>query len=467
MEDLDKKYIKQLDEIADSIQQSEHLEAYLNSEEEDGGEPYFLELQKEFEPRIDEIYREVANLHPMQLLDLENRLMDERFEGLYMPRILAYSVLRGIVDDKIKYIKPQSHFRTVLLALSHSPNFEFLTHRIGQSIQVGFALSSDIWINNLLNEIGNKRVRIFFNSMRIRKYRDVEERLKGLVSMRHQFKGVNFYTAYFPQEEVELRTWYPEVKEFLMQRVILGSDNSNLGDTISTFSAKKEFWTHWEFVYLFGLIINYFDGDDKVKKVLTTTLNSCRKQSDFFVDVYFDFLKELLSSKRLQVFSECNKRVFELKESSIKDKFNAYYDLMDLINSEGYESEETLAKVQKFYFMNEGLSTINECLRFNMLSHFKNELEGLDAEDYPTYMELYKNMAQYVNIFNNQQFNQAIGNITLNYLKKLLKHFTDKRSREYQDIKKFVSAAFRDLQFMSDKEIANLFKSKRKITPKK
>jgi hypothetical protein len=43
-----------------------------------------------------------------------------------------------------------------------------------------------------------------------------------------------------------------------------------------------------------------------------------------------------------------------------------------------------------------------------------------------------------------------------------LKFYTDKRGKDYQDIKKFVRAAFLDLGFMSDKELIELFKTKRK-----
>ncbi|MFT4568731.1 MAG: hypothetical protein ACI9FN_003700, partial [Saprospiraceae bacterium] len=39
---------------------------------------------------------------------------------------------------------------------------------------------------------------------------------------------------------------------------------------------------------------------------------------------------------------------------------------------------------------------------------------------------------------------------------------TQKRSKDYQDIKKFVSAVFQDLGFLNEKQVKELFKTKRK-----
>lgn len=463
MEKLSAEFEMIIQELAEEVQGSEFLEAYLNAEDDQEEHANYVQLQQTFEPQIQEIYQHLADNQPLQIIDLETHLLDERFEGLYLPRILAYTVLRGVVSNNFKYIKPQDHLRLVILTLANSSNFEMLTQRIGQSLQLGFALSSDIWVTNLINEIGNKRVRSFMASQRLLKYRDASERAIGLASMRRQFAGENFYTTQFPETGVELRTFYPELKEFFLQRIILKLDNENLAPAISKFAENKEFWNYDEFVYLFGLIINYFDLDDKSTKVLAKTLNGCRKDVPGFVDNYFEFLRELLASSRLNVKTDCDKRVSNLIDrSNIEDQFNAYYDLMDTIRSKGYDSEETLAEVQKFYFMNEGLSTINECVRLTLLAYFNKIITELEAEEYSRYMELSKVISQYINVFTNQQFNQLVGEVCLRYLKKLIKFYTDKRSRDYQDIKRFSTAIFLDWKFMKDKEIAELFKTKRK-----
>ena len=67
-----------------------------------------------------------------------------------------------------------------------------------------------------------------------------------------------------------------------------------------------------------------------------------------------------------------------------------------------------------------------------------------------------------MSIFSNQRFNQDVKEASLKYIKRLLKKYTDKRGRDYQDIKKFVKTTFLDLGFMTDKQIVEFFKTKRK-----
>jgi len=65
-------------------------------------------------------------------------------------------------------------------------------------------------------------------------------------------------------------------------------------------------------------------------------------------------------------------------------------------------------------------------------------------------------------IFGNQQFNQDIEKLSLTYIGKLLNVFTDKRAKDYQDVKRFVSTQFVDFNFLTDKEVVELFKTRRK-----
>ncbi len=48
------------------------------------------------------------------------------------------------------------------------------------------------------------------------------------------------------------------------------------------------------------------------------------------------------------------------------------------------------------------------------------------------------------------------------FVDKLLKKFIDKRAKDYQDVKRFVSTQFVDMGFMKDKEVVELFKTRRK-----
>jgi hypothetical protein len=52
--------------------------------------------------------------------------------------------------------------------------------------------------------------------------------------------------------------------------------------------------------------------------------------------------------------------------------------------------------------------------------------------------------------------------LSMRFVKKALRVFTDKRGRDYQDIKKFVSTTFVDLGFLKEKEVVEMFKTRRK-----
>jgi hypothetical protein len=89
-------------------------------------------------------------------------------------------------------------------------------------------------------------------------------------------------------------------------------------------------------------------------------------------------------------------------------------------------------------------------------------MTNIDVQDYTEYIELSKIFPVYMNIFSNQQFNYELKELCLKYVKKLLKKYTDKRGKDYQDIKKFVKTNFVDLGFMKEKELVEFFKTRRK-----
>jgi len=93
MKALAQAYIDKLDQIKKDIQDSDLLAKYLEEEEEE----LFKEFQLKFEPIIDDLHKEVAQNHPLQLHTFEEALLDEQFEGLFLPRILGYAVMRGQV----------------------------------------------------------------------------------------------------------------------------------------------------------------------------------------------------------------------------------------------------------------------------------------------------------------------------------------------------------------------------------
>ena len=221
-------YIDQLKEVAKEIQASELLETYR---EEETDETY-RELADAFEPQLFDIHKEVNNHYPLEIEAFENEFRDEDLEGLLLPRLLGFSVLRGYYGDNYKYTTPQDHFKDLLLAIVHSPNFDNLISRIGQTVQLGFALSSDIWITNLLDEVENKKIKQWLQSQKLDKYYEPEERRKTHTRYKNQFKSHNYFTAKIPATPGDFKLQYPSLKYFLFQRQRLRLDNSNIKPAI-------------------------------------------------------------------------------------------------------------------------------------------------------------------------------------------------------------------------------------------
>ena len=304
MESLDKAYIDRLEEIKSAVQSSEQLQNYLETEESDE----YLELRRAFEPVLHDLYQEVADNKPMQLFSLEEKLMDEQLEGLYLPRVLGYSILRGAINDQYKFIRPQEQFKRILLAITRSSNFDVLNRRIGQTVQIGFALSSDIWITNFIQTLASKRVRDFLTEQKLPKYRELTARKIGYEKYKRQFSDFNFFIADFPTELKELRVFYPELKNFFVERILLDKPVDNLDPYVEKLAASNEMWDKQEFIYLIGLISNYFAFSPKTTTEINNAINTSRANNPAFTTTYFEFLKELLLSD-IPVDSNCNDRI--------------------------------------------------------------------------------------------------------------------------------------------------------------
>lgn len=460
MEALLKEYQSTLDSIKEEIQNSEELTAYLDEE----GEEEYKALIEKFENKIHDVYVEVANQNPLQIIALENYLLNNDFEGLYLPKALGYTVLRGRIDDNYNYDRPQQQFKKALEFIIASSNFDQIKQRVGQSIQIGFALSSDIWITNIINSVNNKQVKSFLDSQNMLKYHDIRNRKTAYIKYSKQFQSLNFYTADFPSNTQELFREFNLLKSFLLYRSSqLADKNGSLMSHISTLiKSHDNFNRDSRFVELLLIISMKFDLPNTDISVISTYFNELRSRPGF-EEKFFNMMVRLHSEIRLDPIAE--KRLVEIFDKSQNDKVSELYKVLDIIHGSGYMNEDAINATREFYYSNEGLSPQNTCIRNSIFFYFQELLKNLDVADYSDYFEINKIMVQYINIFDNQQFNQDIKDTSLRYIKKLLKHYTDKRGRDYQDIKKYVWATFMDLNFMSEKELKEQFKTKRKAKP--
>ncbi len=454
---LEDRYAQHLDAIAQHIQASDILAQYLEEEDEE----LYKNLAQAYEPAISDAHHLVSAEAPLQLEAFERRLLEADFEGLYLPRVLGWSVLRGEISPQFKYVRPNDHFKQVLLAICNSANFEQLKKRIGQTIQIGFMLSSDIWITSLMSLIDNKRIRFFLQSQKLDKYRDQKDREIAYNRYANQFRNEIYFSADFPTGLGEMKAGWSALRQFIVKRIEKGVDNTSLVPKIRAFITNPDFHCTDEQQEMLSLFANFFDHDDDELAELKKVFNSARKEMPRFVEKFFTFQLELYKAG-LPLGEESDRRVSAILDKKIADKLTEFYSLADEIHTKGYVSPDVIESVKSYYLGHEGLSVENENLRQLVLKYFLRLIEGLRSADYGDYFESWKIFQLYMTLFANQHFNQSIEKVSMKFVAGLLKRFTDKRSKDYQDIKKFVAYNFTEAGFLDEKEVVEMFKTRRK-----
>ncbi|MCC6460219.1 MAG: hypothetical protein IT260_07095 [Saprospiraceae bacterium] len=457
MQALDEQYYNRLNEIAASIQESPALAQYLEEEED---EPY-NELRQEFEPSLSDLHHKVAAEAPLQLVTFEKYLLEPVFEGLYLPRILGYAVLRGEINDQYRYVRPNDHFKEILIAICMSVHFEQLKKRIGQSVQVGFALSSDIWITNLMSQVENKRIRYFLQQQKNDRFRDLKDRAELYTRYANQFRRELYYSADFPKTQGEMKANFSALRQFLLKRFEVGGDNTSLKEQIKGFLQTKEFHNNDEYVEMLALYGNFMPLDPQEQLDFATHFARERNSYPGFDEKYLTFMVHLYKSN-LHMTADQDLRMSSIVDKAKADKITDFYRIADKVHNLGYVHPETVEAVQEFYNNHDGLSIESSCLRQLIQNYFSRLIAGLSDREYADYFELTKIFGVYMKIFGNQEFNQAVEKSSMKYVNKLLRVFIDKRAKDYQDVKKFVSTQFVDLGFLKDKEVVEMFKTRRK-----
>ncbi len=456
MEALSQNFKDHLNQLKAALQNSELLINFLDEESPE----IYKEIVDAFEPHIAELYTLIAENYPLQLISLEKELLDDGFEGLFLPRILGYSVLRGEINESYKYKRPQNHFKDILEAICNSANFEFIKMRIGQTLQVGFALSSDIWITNFMDSLSNKKVRAFLTQQKTNAARDLSQRIALYHKYRKQFENHIYQTAEFPNSPTDMKIEGTSLVKFLEFRASRKFDNSNILPFIEKLITNTESHDEEIFLEIIMIVGMFYDVSDSAKTGISQFIDKMRTTKDDYIHNFFKHLQNIYGSG-IEITPDADKLMVKIINTKINDGISSYYTLMNVVHTKGYVHEDTINNVRDFYNQHEGLSLENESLRDGIFGYCESFLNNLEPTDYTEYFEINKVFVSYINIFFNQKFNQNIKSISLNYIDRLINHFSDKRSKDYQDIKKFVTSTFLELGFLSDKELKSLFLTKK------
>lgn len=458
MEQLHSAYSNALDQLAEAIQNSETLASFLEEDDEN----LYKSLTDEFEPTIHQFYEQVANDHPLQLVSFERYLLQDKFEGLYLPKILGYSVLRGFVDQNIKYSVPQNHFKDILLAICSSPNFDYIKSRIGQTTKIGFALSSDIWITNLIESIENKKVKTFLTACKSLELRDTDKRKEAYLKYKNQFSYINYLSADLPANGIQLIAGFQPLKNFLLYRASHKLDNSSLTPHLHSIITNKDMRGSAEYLEILIIIGLMFPLEENMRKDFNDTMKALLSNNENNVASFFRLYDQLLSDKSEVILPENETALQNLLTGVESQEIINYFATVNEIHSKGFVHTDAIDAVRNYYDNHKGLSNENECVRAVIIGYVSRFLNNLEVENYADYFEINKVITAYIQIFSNEKFNQDVKEVSMHYVGKCFQKFTDKRSKDYQDIKKYVSTTFVDLGFLNEKQVVEMFKTRRK-----
>lgn len=465
MYELNEAYAQHLDTIGDAIQAHPNLASYLEEEEDQ----FYDQLKLEFEPQIEAAYNQLIDFSPLEIESFERKLLDEKFEGLFLPRILGYAVLRGEITERYYYARQNNHFGEILRAIAGNSNFDQLRNRIGQSVTCGFALSSDIFVTGLINDIANKRVRQFLQSQRSSDARTMEGRRRIERRYRRQFKNRNYHYAPFPTTEQELTTHTKALVDFLEYRVNGELNNDALLPTLHATVTNPAFEGRKELLKPITLYGAYFTPDETQLAELKAALNRERKaDAAGTADEILAYVLTLKNAREMNFGPTQERQLGTIVDRSIEDDLTAYFNLMDKIHSEGYTSGDVHQAIQEELPKQPGLSNFSENIRQTIYGYFAQLATGLGTSE-KEYSEWFKITGQqfpvYIKLFGNESFNQQLRGLARKYTRELIKVHTNKRGKDYRDIKKTTVATWLDYGFATEKQLKEFFKTPRKKKP--
>ena len=464
MYELNDTYKAHLDAIAEAIQASPSLAQYMEDEEDEQYEA----LKAEFEPQIEAAHEQINHYSPFEIESFERYLLDDRFEGLFLPRILGYSVLRPEINQLFYYRQQNDHFGTILSYISGNMNFDQLRSRIGQAVQVGFALSSDIYVTGLIDAIPTKRVRQFLLTQKSDDARIAKGRETIFNRYKRQFKSRNYQYAPAPQTEPELISHTKHFVDFLLYRVANDElNNDALPAPLYQFVTNEDFAGREELIEPLVIYSSYLPLEEGAREALTEVLNRERRaQPERVASQILTFILRLKNDEEVSFGKDEEAKLGEIVDRTIEDDLTAYFNLTDRIHSAGYDNPEVQEAIQEEVLKQDGLSDFNENIRRTILVYISDLAARLGPDDYNEWFTTTgKLFPVYMKVFANEQFNQELRRLSIRYTKRLIKVHTNKRGKDYRDVKKTTVNTWTDYGFMNDKQLKEFFKTPRKRKP--
>ena len=326
---------------------------------------------------------------------------------------------------------------------------------------MGLSLCTDIWVTNLVQSFDSRAVRQYLNAQKITRFRDLANRRILYTRYKNQFVKDHYFTCQIPNTLNELKIESATILSFLKARYDKGLDSSSFLDKLIQSLNQESYFGNKEHFRILIFLASFYDLNESQQATIGKLLNDCREKVEDFDELFLQFMLSLAAEGHF-FNKEAHLRIHNLLDKSFEDKLGQYFSVMKEVHERGYSDQSVMDLVDTYYRSNRGLSTQNECIRTMLLTYLNNFYSNISEDEYSEFFEMSKIYAPYMSSFNNQKFNQYLKEISLKYVKRLIKRYTDKRSKEYQEIKRFVAATMESLGLMTEKEIIELFKTRRK-----
>jgi hypothetical protein len=254
---------------------------------------------------------------------------------------------------------------------------------------------------------------------------------------------------------------YENLKDFLLYRSQPGLDNESLIPHIYTLINNKDL-SGKELLDLLIIIGLKFPLEGEVASSYTARMKELLESDDKEVSLFFNLYDDMLNQDVIRPENEVS--IINLLRTVNSQELQNYFNTVSEVHSKGFVHPDAIETVRAYYDAHEGLSQENECVRTIVMGYITRLINNLEVEAYSDLFEIYKIITEYIGIFSNEKFNQEVKDASLNYTKKCFDFYTDKRGKEYQEIKKFIASTFVELKFLTDKQVVEMFKVKRKPT---
>lgn len=448
-------YSKRLDAVKKFLSDSAEYQAYLESEEREE----YKAVADKVEPYLQSLYNEIAEKNPMEIIEFEEILTDEALEGIFVDKLMYFTILRASVDENYRFERSQERLEELILFAAQSSSFEAMQRSLLLPVRLAFSLSSGIWGNKVIGKIKNKSAREFFQRQFGEATRDDHARAVQYRSLKKRFKEIKYQSASVPTDNINWKTEFADFRNFLVDRIGAGHDNTTVKASLYEFLENDAFKGTDEQIELLCIFIHFIELDDEDFDKVETVLNELRK-GEGFDESYFGILLKVMKMD-MPIDLDRIGIINDLLDTDHKDSLLGFYELLTNFSVKDFMDEEIVESVEIFSGRHRELSPIMTCFKHLLIRIIDAEVVKHLNDDYTQLfqsMHIYDGLAE---AFLEKSYRQDIKEILVEYMKSLMFYF-EKGSTEYKAIKAMVMDAPVKNNFVTTKEVRALYRAQLK-----